>query len=205
VPTRRVNELYHRLAVARLGAADANSASDVAGCPGAESCKLAVTQSRGLGRDLSTHLQARPDLVAAAGNLSIKVSGCPNGCGQHHIAGIGFQGSVRKLGARVVPQYFLMVGGGFDEQGASFAQLVAKIPARRAATAVERLITLYRNERAEGEAPDAFFRRTDRERLHGLVADLEHLAPDEATAEDFVDLGEEHEFRPDVRDGECAV
>jgi sulfite reductase (NADPH) hemoprotein beta-component len=205
VSTRRVTELYHRLAAARLGAADANSAADVSGCPGAESCKLAVTQSRGLGRELSTHLEARPDLVAAATNLSIKVSGCPNGCGLHHVAGIGFQGSIRKLDSRVVPQYFLTVGGGFDGQGANFGRLIAKIPARRAVAAVERLIELYREERTAGEEPDAFFRRADRERLHALVADLEHLDLEDAKAEDFVDLGEDQEFRPDVQEGECAV
>ena len=73
-----------------------------------------MTQSRGLGRLLGEHLRARPELVAAAPGLDIKISGCPNGCGQHHIAGIGFQGSVRKVGGRAVPQYFVMVGGGVD-------------------------------------------------------------------------------------------
>ena len=98
---------------------DANTVADVTSCPGAESCRLAVTQSRGLGRLLGDHLRARPDLVAAAEDLQIKISGCPNGCGQHHIAGLGFQGSVRRLGARVVPQYFVMVGGGVDDEGAT--------------------------------------------------------------------------------------
>ena len=71
-----------------------------------------MTQSRGLGRLLEDHLRARPDLIAAADGARIKISGCPNGCGQHHIATIGFQGSVRRIGSRAVPQYFVMVGGG---------------------------------------------------------------------------------------------
>ena len=86
--------------------------SDVVSCPGAESCRLAVTQSRGLGRALTEHLSARPELVDLVPSGHIKISGCPNGCGQHHIASIGFQGSVRKLGPRAVPQYFVLVGGG---------------------------------------------------------------------------------------------
>ena len=86
------------------------------------SCRLAVTQSRGLGRLLEEHLRARPDLIAAADGARIKISGCPNGCGQHHIATIGFQGSVRRLGGRAVPQYFVMVGGGAIERGASFGR-----------------------------------------------------------------------------------
>ena len=107
-----VRQLYQRLAAAGLGLAEASTVADVASCPGAETCRLAVTQSRGLGRLLEDHLRARPDLIAAADGARIKISGCPNGCGQHHIATIGFQGSVRRIGSRAVPQYFVMVGGG---------------------------------------------------------------------------------------------
>src|SRR5207237_9315316 len=106
-----VRELYKRLSAASLGVADAATVADVASCPGAESCRLAVTQSRGLGRLLEEHLRARPDLIAAADGARIQISGCPNGCGQHHIATFGFQGSVRRVGDRAVPQYLVMVGG----------------------------------------------------------------------------------------------
>ncbi|MGE3704240.1 MAG: nitrite/sulfite reductase, partial [Vicinamibacterales bacterium] len=117
-----VHELYQRLAAAGLGLAEASSVADVASCPGAESCRLAVTQSRGLGRLLEEQLRARPDLIAAADGARIKISGCPNGCGQHHVATFGFQGSVRRVGGRAVPQYFVMVGGGTTADGASFGR-----------------------------------------------------------------------------------
>src|SRR5205085_8266501 len=142
-----VRQLYRRFAAAGLGLAEAATIADVASCPGAETCRLAVTQSRGLGRLLEDHLRARPDLIAAADGARIKISGCPNGCGQHHIATLGFQGSVRRLGAKAVPQYFVMVGGGASEQGATFARLAAKVPARRMPEVVERLIGLYQRER----------------------------------------------------------
>src|SRR5262249_45400054 len=134
-----LRQLYRRLTAAGLGLAGAGTIADVSSCPGAESCRLAVTQSRGLGRLLEEHLRQRPDLVAAADGTRIKISGCPNGCGQHHVATIGFQGSVRRLGARAVPQYFVMVGGGAHESGAVFGRLAAKIPARRITEAAERL------------------------------------------------------------------
>src|SRR5258706_8077873 len=118
-----VRQLYRRLAAAGLGLAEASSVADVTSCPGAESCRLAVTQSRGLGRLLEDHLRARPDLLAAADGAHIKISGCPNGCGQHHIATIGFQGSVRRVGGKAVPQYFVTVGGGSHDNGASFGRL----------------------------------------------------------------------------------
>ncbi len=72
--------------------------ADVASCPGAESCRLAVTQSRGLGRLLEDTCGRGPISIAEADGAQIKISGCPNGCGQHHIATIGFQGSVRRIG-----------------------------------------------------------------------------------------------------------
>jgi sulfite reductase beta subunit-like hemoprotein len=200
-----VRALYARLAAAGLGLADAGSVADVASCPGAESCRLAVTQSRGLGRLLEDHLRGRPDLIAAADGARIKISGCPNGCGQHHIATIGFQGSVRRIGGRPVPQYFVMVGGGTEHGGASFGRLAAKIPARRIPDVVDRLIEMYGREKNEGESATAFFGRVSVERVRLTLADLERMTAADAVPEDFVDLAESAEFAPEVMDGECSA
>jgi sulfite reductase beta subunit-like hemoprotein len=164
-----------------------------------------VTQSRGLGRLLEDHLRARPDLIEAADGARIKISGCPNGCGLHHIATIGFQGSVRRLGSRAVPQYFVMVGGGAHDRGASFGRLAAKIPARRIPVAVERLIDLYATERRPGETATEFFGRVDLAAVKSRLADLETLRPGDAVLADFIDLAEEAEFAPEVLDGECSA
>jgi sulfite reductase beta subunit-like hemoprotein len=196
--------LYDRLAAAGLGLAETGLPTNVTSCPGAESCKLAVTQSRGLGRALHDDLVARPELAAQAPGLVIKMSGCPNGCGQHHIAGIGFQGSIRKVGGRAVPQYFVMVGGGPTADGVTFGRLAAKIPARRAPLAVERLIGLYQRDRQPDEHPTAFFQRVGLEDIKAVIADLEPLPPEAALPEDFIDLGETDTYAPEVMDGECA-
>ncbi|PYR43512.1 MAG: nitrite reductase [Acidobacteria bacterium] len=200
-----VRQLYRRLAAAGLGLAEAGTVADVASCPGAETCRLAVTQSRGLGRLLEDHLRARPDLIAAADGARIKISGCPNGCGQHHVATIGFQGSVRRVGSRALPQYFVMVGGGAYESGAAFGRLAAKIPARRIPEAVERLIDLYAREKGEDESAVAFFQRVDLGAVKRTLADLEPLQEQEASPADFVDLGEANEFAPEVMEGECSA
>ena len=205
VKSADVRALYARLAAAGLGLADAGSVADVASCPGAESCRLAVTQSRGLGRLLEEHLRGRPDLIAAADGARIKISGCPNGCGQHHIATIGFQGSVRRIGGRPVPQYFVMVGGGTEHGGASFGRLAAKIPARRIPDVVDRLIEMYGREKNEGESATAFFGRVSVERVRLTLADLERMTAADAVPEDFVDLAESAEFAPVVMDGECSA
>ena len=205
VRTGLVPSLYRQLAAAGLGRGGAGTIADVTSCPGAEACKLAVTQSRGLGRALSDHLRARPDLVEAAGALAIKISGCPNGCGQHHIAGIGFQGSVRKLGDRAVPQYFVMVGGGVDESGARFGRIAAKVPVRRMTEVLERLIAFYAAEGNRDESSAAFFARVEIGRVKALLLDLETLRPEDAVDADFVDLGEESAFKVETMAGECSV
>lgn len=205
VPSADVAALYQRLAAAGLARGGAGTLSDVVSCPGAESCRLAVTQSRGLGRLLADGLAERPALVAALPQLDIKISGCPNGCGQHHIAGIGFQGSLRKVGGRPAPHYFVLVGGGTTDGITTFGRVVATVPARRAFAALERLTDLYVETRAPGEAARTFFRRVDLKVAKAALADLERLLPEAAVENDFIDLGEDHAFTPEIKDGECSA
>ncbi|MBL8115515.1 MAG: nitrite/sulfite reductase [Acidobacteria bacterium] len=206
VRTDEVAALFDRLEAAGLGTPGAGTVTDVTSCPGAESCRLAVTHSRGLGRLLTDHLQDHPEVAALAPELKLKISGCPNGCGQHHIAGIGFQGSARQLSGKALPQYFVMTGGEVTEQGASFAKIVAKVPARRIPAAVDLLLGLYRDEGAPGETAPAFFRRIGGPRQKALLADLERLSAGEASDEDFTDLGQPvgEAFALETKEGECA-
>jgi sulfite reductase (ferredoxin) len=205
VKTESIEPFYQRIAAAGLGAPDAGTLSDVVSCPGAESCRLAVTQSRGLGRLLTEHLSARPDVVDAVPG-HIKISGCPNGCGQHHIASIGFQGSVRKLAGRAVPQYFVLVGGGCSDEGtAHFGKVVSKVPVHRLTEAVDRLLDLYKAQRQDNEELGAFFRRVPPAAATDVLKDLASLLPNETKDDDFVDLGESQAFAPEVMDGECSA
>jgi len=200
-----VMALHRRLAAAGLALAGAGTLADVTSCPGAETCRLAVTQSRGLARVLTDAFRDAPELVEAATDAGIKISGCPNGCGQHHIAAIGFQGSVRKLAGRAVPQYFVLVGGRVGDERVEFGRLAAKIPARRIGDAVARLVSLFRDERAPGERAVDFFARIDVERVRTALADLERITPEELGPEDYVDIGDETEFAPEILEGECSA
>ena len=197
--------LYRSLAAAGLGRPGAGTLADVTSCPGAESCKLAVTQSRGLGRLLIDELYERQDLVGEVPGLNIKISGCPNGCGQHHVAGIGFQGSLRKIGGRPAPHYFVMVGGGATEAGTSFGRHAMTIPARRGGIAVERLVQLFREQRAPGESALGFFQRVDLGTVKGALQGLDRLTPEDAEPQDFIDLAEQTAFDPSVQEGECSA
>jgi sulfite reductase (NADPH) hemoprotein beta-component len=206
VKAESVEPFYQRLAAADLSAPDAGTLSDVVSCPGAESCRLAVTQSRGLGRVLTEQLSARPDLVDLVPSGHIKISGCPNGCGQHHVASIGFQGSVRKVAGRAVPQYFVLVGGGCADDGvAHFGKVVSKVPVHRLSDALERLLGLYKSLREPDEELGAFFRRIPPATATEALKDLAQLLPNEITDEDLVDLAETQTFKPEVMDGECSA
>lgn len=204
VPVSQVRPLYDRLEAAGLALSSANTVADVVSCPGAESCKLAVTQSRGLGRALTEHLSGHPEYVALVDEGDIKISGCPNGCGQHHIAAIGFQGSVRKVGDKGLPQYFVLVGGGSTDSGAKFGKVVSKVPVRRLEEAVDRLLMLYQERRDAGEPLGAFFRRIPAFVVTDTLKDLAELKPGDATEDDFIDLGDTSAFAPEVMEGECA-
>src|SRR5207245_6232403 len=118
------------------------------------------------------------------------ISGCPNSCGQHHVAALGFHGTVRRVGGKAMPEYQLHLGGGIDlEGGATFGRQVVKIPAHRVAEAVLRLCELYLAERQPGEKARRFFQRVSEEAVKARLIDLTTI--DEATVrpEEFSDLG----------------
>jgi sulfite reductase (NADPH) hemoprotein beta-component len=201
VPEGEVPALHARLAAAGLALDGAGSPADVVSCPGAETCRLAVTHSRGLGRLLEAHVRASPTLAAAAPDLDLNVSGCPNGCSQHHVATIGFQGSLRKVGEQAVPQYFVLVGGGVGADGARFGRVAAKVPARRVPQAVERLVALYAAERREGEGAPAFFQRLPLERAKAALQGLDAFPPGGPSPEDLGDPGAEDDAPPAAAGG----
>jgi sulfite reductase beta subunit-like hemoprotein len=205
VPAERVDTFYRSLLAAGLARPGAGTLADVTSCPGAESCRLAVTQSRGLGRLLAEQLHDQEDVVRAVPGLNIKISGCPNGCGQHHVAGIGFQGSLRKVGGRPAPHYFVMVGGGSSEGLTTFGRHVATVPARRCDEAVRRLVQLYRDQRAPGETALTFFRRVELAVVKDALRSLERLTLEQATTDDFIDLADDAVFDPTVQEGECSA
>lgn len=202
IPTWKLPRVFADLAAAGLAATGANTLHDVTSCPGASSCKLAVTASRGLASLITKALDERPDLIAAARNLDVKISGCPHGCGQHYIAGIGFQGGMRKIAGRPVPQYLVYVGGGLRADGADFGRLIAKVPARRAPAALIRLLDLYI---AAGAPGHAWWATVGADKLKALLADLVELGDAAVTDDDFIDLGETKAFEVQSGEGECAA
>lgn len=207
VPTYSLPALHTELAALGLATPGARTVSDVTACPGAETCNLAVTSSRQVAAAITDRIESDPALARVrelARETVIKISGCPNSCGQHHIADIGWHGAARRFGARTAPMYQLHLGGGVDTSGARFGRQVVKIPARRVPEAVVRLIELFAREHTEGERPASFFSRIDALSVQSLLGDLcavDDSSPDEL----FLDIGEAHGFKVAIGQGECAA
>jgi sulfite reductase (NADPH) hemoprotein beta-component len=204
IPDGELAALHAGLAAAGLARDGAGSAADVVACPGAEACRLAVTRTRAIARIAGERVRSRLGAAALAAPLPVHVSGCPNGCSQHHVAAIGLQGSARKIGGRAAPQYFVLLGGGADAGAARFGKLAAKVPARRVPEALEALTALYLEARRPGEAAGPFFARAHAQ-ARALLAPLEELRVEDARPDDFVEPGASEPFRPDVQEGECAA
>ncbi|HXU70937.1 MAG TPA: nitrite/sulfite reductase [Polyangia bacterium] len=209
VPEASLTALHAELVTLGLGRAGARTIHDVTSCPGADTCNLAVTRSRELTTAVENALSAATgesaEAVKAAEALDIKISGCPNSCGQHHVAALGFHGTMRRVGGVAVPEYQLHLGGGIAREGATFGRQIVKLAARRVPDAVLRLLELYRKERNEGEAPLQYFRRVEPEVVKRAVADLAEFDAATAKPEDWLDHGDEKPFKVAIGQGECAV
>jgi sulfite reductase (ferredoxin) len=204
VPEGCLPALYAELGKLGLDAPGAGSLADVVSCAGADTCAIAVTASRGMGALLTDALAGTsaqtgddPGLEGA----TIKVSGCPNGCGQHHIASIGLQGAMRKIGGRAAPLYQIAVGGGPGR----FARLVGKFPARRAPQVVERIVGQWKQTREPGERLDVWLARVPLDQIKTAIGELFDIDETNAQEEDFVDLGQTGPFVVGEGEAECAL
>jgi sulfite reductase (ferredoxin) len=195
--------LYDALLAAGLGESSAGSALDVTSCPGADTCALGITSSRGLARAVRAALVplAANGVGEALEGVTIKISGCPNSCGQHHIANIGLHGVAKTIDGKQVPAYQLHLGGAIGAGTARIGTALDKIPARRAPEAVAALLRWYGTERAPGEALPDFFARQERDAVHQALQPFTGVPGESA----HVDWGATSSFSTDdLGTGECA-
>ena len=196
--------VYAALAGSGLVAPGAERLVGVTTCPGADTCQLGITSSRGLALAVTETIERDlPDLADERG-LRIKISGCPNSCGQHHLASIGLYGGARKFHGEAAPTYQLLVGGhvGTDTR---FAKPLARIPARLIPDAVRTLLTVYRRDREAAESFAAFATRLGVDRFAELVSPWTELPPPAETPEAYLDWGSDRRFTPATGTGECAA
>jgi sulfite reductase beta subunit-like hemoprotein len=202
VPLARLPEVHGALASIGLGAAGAGRIDDVVTCPGAYSCNLALTKAMSLGAALGAALGGYDD--PRVRELSIKVSGCPNACGQHWVADFGFYGNARKIEGREVPYYQMLLGGGYDEEGVMrFGLAVQAIPARLAPAAVVRVLDHYQSNRIEGESFRQYVLRYQVETFREMTR--EFAKPAELFPEIYQDWGDDQAYSLQLGRGECAA
>ncbi len=196
--------LYDRLAALSMASPGAELARDVVACPGADTCNLAVTQSRGLADDIDKALEDSG--LADVGGVRVNISGCTNSCGQHHISDIGFFGLERRAHGRPAPGYQMLLGGHVGQMEIEFGSKAAKVPAKTASAAVVRVVSRYADEREPGEAFQAWLERAGGAAKVGeSLRDLD-VFPDPEEAPDFyVDFDETSPYEAEVGRGECIT
>jgi len=202
-----VYDVWERLGELGLAEVGPRQVTDVVSCPGTDSCKLGITSSMGLNQAVQERLEAMKISDPLTKRIHVKMSGCPNGCAQHHIANIGFYGASLKVGDRQVPAYIAHLGGNYEGGEIVFGhRLKARLPAKRVPDAVERWLRFYEEERGDGEAFNDFVERLGTEPFEARVKDL--AMPVEFGLENldqFIDWSRSEPYKVERGEGECAV
>ena len=198
--------LYADLVAVGLGQPGAATLTDITACPGTDTCKLGISSSRGLAAELRQRIMARNGaLDAAVKPLKMKISGCFNSCGQHHIADIGFYGVSRKVGNHAVPHFQVVLGGQSTDNAGAYGLSTVAIPSKRIPEVVARLTDFYAKERQDGETFQAFIKRTGKAQLRSLLEDLTHVPAYAQDPSYYADWGDPREYSlGDMGVGECA-
>jgi sulfite reductase beta subunit-like hemoprotein len=200
-------DVWKALSALGLGEAGSREIDDVVSCPGTDSCKLGITSSMGLNQAVQERIEALDITDEITRKLNVKISGCPNGCGQHHVASIGFTGASIKVGEHTIPAYIPHVGGVFEGGEVKFGtRLKLRLPSKRVPDAIERWIGHYEASREDGEEWNDFVARVGTGELEALVKDLS-MPVDFGleTMNQFIDWNRNVPFEVIRGEGECAV
>ena len=207
VRNESIYDVWESLRELGLADAGADEVGDVVSCPGTDSCKLGITSSMGLNAAVHQRLAEMRIDDPLTKQIHIKMSGCPNGCSQHHIASIGFYGASLKVGDRQVPAYIPHLGGRYEGGEVAYGErLKSRLPAKRVPDAIERWIRFYEDERNEDEVFNAFVDRVGGKRFQELVKDLSMpVTFDVENLMHFVDWERKEPYKVERGEGECAV
>lgn len=195
-----------RLVELGLGETGAGGISDITSCPGTDTCKLGISSSRGLARELRQRLKVVQDeLPDEVSKLHIKCSGCFNSCGQHHVADLGFLGVSRNVNGRRVPHFQLVLGGSWENNAREFGLAIGAIPAKHVPEVVKLLTDTFSQERLADESFRDWTHRVGRRRVKELIASLTQVPSFDQAPELYRDWGDPRVFTiGDIGVGECA-
>ncbi|MEX2672376.1 MAG: nitrite/sulfite reductase [Phycisphaeraceae bacterium] len=198
--------VYSELKAIGLGDPGAGTIVDLTACPGTDTCKLGIAASRGLAGELLQRLTAKSaSLPEAIKNLKIKVSGCFNSCGQHHVADIGFYGNSRKAGNYTVPHFQVVLGGQWDENGGSYGLAMGAVPSKAVPDVIDALTDRFVADRETGERFKDFIARLGKKEVREILKPLMRIPDYTEAPEYYTDWGDPREFTiGDMGVGECA-
>ncbi len=208
VPENALYEVWQQLNEIGFGDSGAMEITDVVSCPGTDSCKLGITSSMGLGRAISDAVQVidkeEDPLVR---QMHIKMSGCPNGCGQHHVADIGFHGAAAKGPGGQVPAYEMFLGGGFENGDTRIGLRVkTKVPAKSMPQALRKVLDFYKAERDDDEIFRDFAARVGPESFEPLLQEFKDIPELNRDSLDlYIDWSKTAKYILERGEGECAV
>ena len=201
-----IAEVYEALKALEYTNPEFHHISNVVACPGRSTCNLSVTSSKGLAESFIQAFEADPELAKTAESGVINISGCHNGCGQHALATIGFNGSSRMVGGKAVPCANVGVGGGAKEGVRAMTRRAGRVAAKKAPQALAALINLYKEKAEEGQDINSFMQTYDIKEIKAVLKPFDAVEAYEDAPELYQDFeqAEGEEYSPAVGQGECA-
>jgi sulfite reductase (ferredoxin) len=198
--------IFEALTAAGIGTPGGETIVDVTSCPGTDTCKLGIAASRGLGGELRQRLAAKSaSMPAAVKALRVKISGCFNSCGQHHLADIGFYGNSRKVDGRTVPHFQVILGGQWGENAGHYGMAMGSVPSKAAPEVVEALTEAFAQGRESNETFRGFVERMGKRNIREIIKPFMKVAPYAEAPEFYSDWSDVREFTMgDLGIGECA-
>jgi sulfite reductase (ferredoxin) len=189
----------------KLGFADAgyNSLNDITACPGTDTCNLGIASSTGIAAELERVLKVEYPQYVNNKDITIKISGCMNACGQHNMAHIGFQGMSIKVGKLLAPALQVLVGGGVLGGGnGRFADKLIKIPSKRGPESLRILLNDFESHKQANEDFLNYYDRQGKTYFYELLKELSDTT--NLTEDDFIDWGHDKNYVKAIGVGECA-
>jgi len=214
IPEHMLHDVWDALTEIGLAEANAHSISNVVSCPGTDSCKLGITSSMGLAGALKEEIESWDGLLQDEGvnDIRIKMSGCPNGCGLHHIANIGFHGAATKgADGEQIPAYEMFLGGNYGDVNVQDSRIGTriprvKIPAKSVPGVLKYVVNYYKDNRNDGEKFNQFLDRVGLEELTEVAEKAQQAVADAAPGSDmYVDWERTNQYKLERGEGECAV
>ncbi|CAI8043049.1 Sulfite reductase [ferredoxin] 2 [Geodia barretti] len=215
VPTGHLATVWRALVALNLGEPGHDHITNVVSCPGTDSCKLGITSSMGLAEALRSEMQSWNGMQQDAGvkDIRIKMSGCPNGCGLHHIANIGFHGAaVKGVDGQQIPSYELFLGGNYGDNRVEDSRIgtrvpKVKVPAKLVPSVLKEIVTFYMDNRDnETERFNDFLERVGIEEVTSVAARAQEIGHEaEGGGEMYFDWERTNQYVLERGEGECAV